>query len=171
MCTPAAALGGAAGLAGLSALGAYQGQTAQNKSLKAQARLAEANAALADEAAHEALRQGKRMETGIQRAMVETQAAGRSIGAGGNIDVLAGSMLQLYDEAIVAAEADTHEARYRTWLENRAQRAQAASLRYQAKMLRRAQGSPGLAFAGSLLGGASSVLGLYAGFKSAKMIG
>lgn len=170
MCSPIAVTGGAAALSVLSAVGAYQSQRAQNASLKMQAQIAESNALLADEEAQQVLREGRAAKTGIYKDMLDTQAAQRSIAAAGNLDVLAGSVLALHQEADKAADADMFELDYRTWLAERAARRQAAQLRAEARMLRRGRTSPLLAAGTSLLGGVTAVTGMYTGFKSAKML-
>jgi len=170
MCSPVAVIGGAAALSGVSARGAYQSQRAQNASLRAQAKISEANAQIADEEAQQVLREGRQAKSGVYRDMLDTQAAQRSIAAAGNLDVLAGSILALHQEADTAADADMWEVDYRTWLGERAAKRRAAQLRAEARMMRRGQGSSLLAAGTSLLGGVTAVAGIYTGFKSAKMI-
>ena len=170
MCSPTAVIVGAGAMAGMGAVGAGMSQAAQNASLKAQAKINESNALLADEEAKQVLREGRQAKSAAFREAGDVQAMQRSAAAAGNLDVLAGSMLALYQETDPLVDADMYEIDYRAWLGERAAKARAAQLRAEARMLRRSRQSPLLAAGTSLFGGGVAVAGLYSGFKSAKMI-
>lgn len=162
MCLPglgAASVAGQAFGVGMSTVGAFGAASAQQDTLRSQARIAEINASIFDASARQELMASQKQQEAIKLRGSQTKASQISAYAGNGIDIGVGTPVNVATSNDLITEVDANTARANGILAAWGQRIQATGMRNQARSLRATAAgiSPLLAGATTLLTGAGQV--------------
>lgn len=128
--------------AGVGAYGGFQRAQEQNRSLEAQARLAELNASILLDEAGFALKFARREELQFRQDTTRFLSAQKASAAATGFSIEAGSIRELLTESEVQAEGDAFAIRFQGEFEAFKKRSQARTLRTQARIFRGARVDP-----------------------------
>lgn len=162
MCLPglgAVSMGAQAFGVGMSTVGAFSAASAQQSSLRSQARIAEINASIFDASARQELMASQKQQEAIKLRGSQTKASQISAYAGNGIDVGVGTPVNVATSNDLITEVDANTARANGILAAWGQRIQATGLRNQARSARASAASisPLLAGVTTLISGAGQV--------------
>lgn len=159
MCSPLVGIGAQSLGAGMAALGSMYAASAQRSALRSQARIADINATIVDEAARGTVRAGTIQESRVR--MAGEQAKSRAIAqtAGRGIALDSASVQARLTGTDLVTEVDAATVRANAMREALGQRFEADNLRADARSARAAAAgiSPGMALATSLIGSAGQI--------------
>lgn len=148
--------GGAAAGAALGAYGGFRRAQEQNRSLEAQAELAELNADILLDSAGYAQKFAWRDELNFRNDTQRFLSAQKAAAAATGFSIEAGSIRELLTQSQVQAEGDAFAIRFRGEFDAFKKRTQARTLRTQARLFRGAKVDP---FEQAVIGGITGGIG------------